>query len=78
MKQEWMVKGKTSTPMLMASDDDMDLLDGDESPLIKDGSTPPIDMDINMVFILLTELRGAKEEVAQICLGPMEVVFENP
>jgi hypothetical protein len=41
--------------MLTASDDDMDLLDNDESPLIKDGSPPSIDMDINMVFMLSTE-----------------------
>jgi hypothetical protein len=37
-KQEWRVKKKTSTPALTASDDDMDLLDDDESPLIKDRS----------------------------------------
>jgi hypothetical protein len=28
-KQEWRVKGKTSMPALIASDDDMDLLDDD-------------------------------------------------
>jgi hypothetical protein len=42
----------------------MDLLDDDEAPLIKDGSPPPTSMDINMVFTLLTMLRGAKEEAA--------------
>jgi hypothetical protein len=36
------------------------------------------EMDINMVFTLLTELRGVKEEVIQMCLGPQEVVFEKP
>jgi hypothetical protein len=36
MKQEWRVKEKASTPALMASNDNMDLLDDDESPLIKD------------------------------------------
>jgi hypothetical protein len=33
-KQEWRVKEKVDTPMLMTSDDDMDLLDEDEAPLI--------------------------------------------
>jgi hypothetical protein len=42
----------------------MDLLDDDESPLIKNGSLPPIGMDINIVFMLLAEFRGAEEEVA--------------
>jgi hypothetical protein len=74
-KQEWRVKEKVNTPALMASNDDMDLLDDDESPLIKDGSPPPIGMDINKVFTLLAEFRGAEEEVAQMCLGPKEVVF---
>jgi hypothetical protein len=64
-KQEWRVKEKTSTPALIASDDDMDLLDDDESPLIKDGSPSLIGMDINMVFTLLTEFKGVKEEVAR-------------
>jgi hypothetical protein len=35
MKQEWRVKEKTSAPALTASDDDMDLLDDDESLLVK-------------------------------------------
>jgi hypothetical protein len=61
MKLEWRVK-KTSTPAIMASNDDMDLLDDDESTLIKDGSPPPTDMDINMVFTLSTEFKGAEEE----------------
>jgi hypothetical protein len=76
-KQEWRVKEKASTPVLTASNDDMDLLNDDESPLIKDGSPPLIDMDINMVFMLPAEFRGA-EEVAQMCLGPKEVMFEKP
>jgi hypothetical protein len=62
MKLEWRVK-KTSTPAIMASNDDMDLLDDDESTLIKDGSPPPTDMDINMVFTLSAEFKGAEEEV---------------
>jgi hypothetical protein len=60
MKQEWRVKEKTRTPTLMASDDDMDLLDDDEAPLIKDGSPPPTGMNINMLFTLLAEFKGAK------------------
>jgi hypothetical protein len=78
IKQEWRVNEKTSMPMLMVSDDNLDLLDNDESPLIKDGSPPPTGMDINMVFTLLAEFRGAEEEVDQMCLGPKEVMFEKP
>jgi hypothetical protein len=78
MKKEWRVKEKASTPILMASNDNMDLLDDDESPLIKDGSPPPNGMDINMLFTLSAKFRGAKEEVAQMCLNPKEVVFEKP
>jgi hypothetical protein len=77
MKQEWRVKEKTNAPTPMASDDDMDLLDDDQAPLIKDGSPPPTSMDVKMVFTLPTEFRGAEEEVAQICLGPKEVMFEK-
>jgi hypothetical protein len=77
-KQEWRVKEKVSNPALTASDDDMDLLDDDESALIKDGSPPPTSMDINMVFMLPTEFRGAKKEVAQMCLDPKKVVFKKP
>jgi hypothetical protein len=64
MKQQWRVKEKTNMPMLMAFDDDMDLLDDDEAPLIKDGSPPLTGMDINMVFTLSAEFKGAKGEVA--------------
>jgi hypothetical protein len=66
MKQEWRVKEKASTPALMTSDDDMDLLNDDECPLIRDGSPPLTDMDINMVFTLPAEFRGAEEDVAQM------------
>jgi hypothetical protein len=78
IKQEWMVKEKASTPALMASDDNVDLQDDDETPLIKDGSPPPIGMDINMVFTLPTEFRDVEEEVTQMCLSPKEVTFEKP
>jgi hypothetical protein len=77
-KQEWRVKEKVDTPVPMTSDDDMDLLDDDEAPLIKDGSPPPTGVDINMVFMLLAEFRGVEEEVAQLCLNPKEAVFEKP
>jgi hypothetical protein len=72
------VKEKTSMPTLIAPDGDMDLLDDDESLLIKDGSPPPTGMDINMIFTLPIEFRGVKEEIAQLCLGPMEAMFEKP
>jgi hypothetical protein len=78
MKQEWRVKEKVETPAPRTSDDDMDLLDDDEAPLIKDGSPPLTDMDINLVFMLPTEFGGVEEDVAQMCLGPKEVVFEKP
>jgi hypothetical protein len=77
-KQEWRVKEKANTLAPTTFDDDMDLLDDDEAPLIKDGSPPPTSMDINMVFMLPTEFRGAEEEVAQMCFGPKEVMLEKP
>jgi hypothetical protein len=77
-KQEWRVKENTSGPVLTTSDDDMDLLDDDESPLIKNGSLPPISMDVHMVFTPPTEFRGVDEEIAQLCLGPKEAMFEKP
>jgi hypothetical protein len=60
------------------SDDDTDLLDDDEALLIKDKSPPPTSMDINMVFTLPAEFRGAEEEVAQMCLGHKEAMLEKP
>jgi hypothetical protein len=69
MKQEWRVKEKISAPALIASDDDMNLLGDDESPLIKDGSLALTDLDINMVFTLSTEFRGVEEEIAPWRLG---------
>jgi hypothetical protein len=76
--QEWRVKEKANTSAPMTFDDDTDLLDDDEAPLIKDGSPPPTSMDANMVFTLPAEFRGVEEEVAQMCLGPKEVMFEKP
>jgi hypothetical protein len=78
MKQEWRVKEKTSVPALTVSSDDMDLLDNDETLLIKDRSSPPTGLDINLVFMLSAEFWGVKEEIAQLCLGPKEFVFEKP
>jgi hypothetical protein len=43
--------------------------------MIKNGSPLLIDMDINMVFTLPAEFRGAEEEVAQMCLGPKEAMI---
>jgi hypothetical protein len=77
VKQEWRVKEKADTPAPMTSDEDMNLLDDDESLLIKDRSPPLTSMDINMVFTLPAEFRGIKEEVTQICLGPKEAVFKK-
>jgi hypothetical protein len=68
-KQEWRVKRKANTPAPTTSDD--------EPPLIKDGSPPLTSMDINMVFTLPAEFRGAEEEVAQMCLGSKEIMFEK-
>jgi hypothetical protein len=75
-KQEWRVKEKASTLAPTASDD-MDPLDDDESMLIKDGSPPSTDMDINMVFTLPDEFRGTEEEVVQIFFDPKEVMFKK-
>jgi hypothetical protein len=77
-KQEWRVKEKVNTTARTTSNDDMDLLDDGEAPMIKDGSPPPTGMDINMVFTLLAEFRGNEEEVAQMYLGPKEAMFKKP
>jgi hypothetical protein len=34
-------------------------------------------MDINMVFTLPAEFKGADEEVTQMCLGPKEAMFKK-
>jgi hypothetical protein len=77
-KQEWRVKEKIDTLAPTTFDDDVDLLDNDEAPLIKDGSPSLTSMDINMVFTLPAEFRDVEEEVSQMCLGPKEAVFEKP
>jgi hypothetical protein len=71
-------EGEGQHPCAQISDDDMDLLDDDVALFIKDGSPPPTDMDINMVSTLPAKFRGIEEEVAQMCLGPKEAVFEKP
>jgi hypothetical protein len=78
MRQEWRVNEKVDTPAPTTSDDNMDVLDDDEALLIKDGSSPLTGMDINMVFTLPAEFRGAEEEVAQMYLGSKEAMFEKP
>jgi hypothetical protein len=78
MKQEWRVKDMVDAPASTTFDDDAGLLDDNEVPLIKDGSLPPIGMDINMVFTLPVEFRDIEEEVTQMCLGPKEAVFDKP
>jgi hypothetical protein len=35
-------------------------------------------MDINMFFTLPAKFRGVEEGIAQVCLGPKEVMFEKP
>jgi hypothetical protein len=77
-KQDWRVKEKANIPAPTTSDDDMNLLDDDEALLIKDGCPPPTSMDINMVFTLPVEFRGAEEEAAQMCLDPKETMFKKP
>jgi hypothetical protein len=71
------VKVKANTPTPTTSDDNMDLLNDDEASLIKDGSLPPTGMEINMVFTLQVEFKGAEEEVTQMCLGPKEAIFDK-
>jgi hypothetical protein len=77
-KQEWRVKEKADTAAPTTSDDDMDVLDDNESSLIKDGSPPLTSMDINMVFMLSAEFRGVEKEVAKMCLDPKEAMFKKP
>jgi hypothetical protein len=56
----------------------MDLLDDDDSPLIKEGSPPPTGMDMKLVFTVPAEFRGGKEQGAYMFLGPRETMFEKP
>jgi hypothetical protein len=72
------VEGEGHHPCIHDLYDDMDVLDDDEAPLIKDGSPPPTNMGINMVFMLPAEFRGIEDEVAQMCLGPKEAMFKKP
>jgi hypothetical protein len=45
--------------------------------LINNGSLPLARMDVNMVFTLLVEFSGVDEEIAQLCLGLREALFEK-
>jgi hypothetical protein len=69
-KQEWRVrvkeKEKADIPTPTTSDDNMDMLDDDESLLIKNVSLPPKGMFINMVYTLSAEFRGVEVEVVQM------------
>jgi hypothetical protein len=62
-KQEWRVKENANTRAPTTSNDDMDLLDDDESPLIKDGSLSPTGMDISVVFTLSLSCVSAPERL---------------
>uniref|UniRef100_J3MEC9 Uncharacterized protein n=1 Tax=Oryza brachyantha TaxID=4533 RepID=J3MEC9_ORYBR len=75
-KKEWRVK-QVEHSVQANSDDEYDLLDCG-SPVIKDGSPVWECMDINMVFTLHSEFQVVDEEVAQLCLGPKEAIFEKP
>jgi hypothetical protein len=77
-KQEWRVKEKVIIPSLIASDNDMGVLDDNESPLIKDRSLPPTGVDINMEFMLPVKFRGAREYDAQMCLAPRRSCSRSP
>jgi hypothetical protein len=77
-RQEWMVKEKVDTPTPTTSNDDMDLLDNDEAPLIKDGSLPPTGMDINMVFTLLTEFIGMGGRLLKCVSAPRRSCLRSP
>jgi hypothetical protein len=65
-------------PALTASDDDMDLLDDDESPLIKVGSLPPTGMDVNMVFTLSAEFRGVERRSLRCALVQGRPYLRSP
>ena len=77
VRREWRVKS-VETPVQALDDDEDDLLDYEGSPMIKNDTPPHESMDINMVFTLPSEFRVAGEEVAQLCLGPKDAIFEKP
>ena len=58
-------------PELSFSDDETDLLDYEDSPA-------RMELDVNMVCTLLAEFQIIEEKIAQLCLGPRNVVFEKP
>ena len=75
-RKEWRVKRSSTPPALIASDE-VDLLD-EGSPLIRSGTPPPESMDINMVFTLPAEFKSVEKDMARLCLGPKDAVFEKP
>jgi hypothetical protein len=62
----------------MTSDDDMDLLDDDESPLIKDGSPPLTGMNINMVFTLTPSSRVPRARSLRCVPSPKMSCSRSP
>jgi hypothetical protein len=56
--------------VLIASDDDMELLDDDESLLIKYESPPLIGIDINMVFTLPIKFGALRRRSLKCALVP--------
>lgn len=76
VRREWRAK-QVAASVQENSDEEHDLLECG-SPVIRDGSPLPERMDINMVFTLPSEFRVVDEEIAQLCLGPKDVIFEKP
>jgi hypothetical protein len=77
MNHGWRVKEKANTPAPMISDDNMDLLDNEEAPLIKDGSRHRLVWTSTWCSTLPAEFRGVEEEVTHMCLNPKEVMFKK-
>jgi hypothetical protein len=76
-KKEWRVKEKSSMPTLTTSDDNMYLLDDEESPLIKVESLPLTSMDINMVFTLLAEFSELMRRLLSYASVPRKSCWRN-
>ena len=74
IRQEWVVK-QVIEPIVTSSDDEDDM-QGD-SLILRDGTPPHDNMDINMVFVLPSKFKAINEEVAQLNLGPKEAIFEK-
>jgi hypothetical protein len=77
MKQEWRVKEKPSTPELMASDDDMDLLDDDESPLIKAVSRMLIDSGVVINLMSYSVFKKLEREDDELMKKSYQEIFRG-